>query len=791
MHFTNDLRIGEGVEVTIAPGSIFKLPYGAQLEVDGSLQAIGTLTEPIVFTATSDDTIGGDTNSDAEEIDVVPGSWNAIWLDSSDSVLDHVQIRYAGNQSNPGNNSWRTSALHIRNAASPTIRNSQVVHAENTGVYVASGSPQFQGLHVEGAGREAIYAELEANPLYVDVSAKDNVFDRVTLNTNNETLAADRTWDFAGLPVHFTNDLRIGEDATLTVQAGTVVKLPHGAHLEVDGSLKALGSQEMPIIFTSTTDDTIGGDSNGDAGISTGVPGGWNAIWLDSSDSVLDHVEIRFAGNQSNPGNNSWRTSALHVRGDVAPTIRNTEVLDAENVGVYIGDGSPTLENVHVERAGLEALYSELEASPTYENLSAEDNRYDRVTLNTAGKTLTENRTWDFSGLPVHLTNDLKIAEETTVTAVPGTVVKMPHGARLEIDGTLIAIGTQSQPITLTAMTDDTVGGDSNGDGIASTPVPGSWDSIWLNSSSSQFDHVEIRYAGNQSNPGNNSWRTSTLHVRAEDVELSHLTLLEAENNAIEVLNGGHLTLNDSLVVSSGGTGLHVNSGSATVEDTGFFGGQYGVWLDAGEAATVGNSAFDNISVEAVHHAGLEFDKANFQNNWWGDPDGPFDNSAIDGVVNNSPDGQSVSDYVDYDNWKTTQPSLPFGLAIVGVTVLDPVVHHYYSANGTTEDASAEHHGALVGGATYADGREGLAFSLDGVDDYVDLGQWTPGTNWTTAAWIKPSSLPEHRNTIVGGAGRWPRLGNRSFGSRADHCTDSRSKRRTGGTRFWSPAIPF
>ncbi|MCS7091075.1 MAG: CARDB domain-containing protein [Verrucomicrobiota bacterium] len=43
------------------------------------------------------------------------------------------------------------------------------------------------------------------------------------------------------------------------------------------------------------------------------------------------------------------------------------------------------------------------------------------------------------------------------------------------------------------------------------------------------------------------------------------------------------------------------------------------------------------------------------------------------------------------------------------------------------------------------------ALLFDGVDDYVDIGAWSPGSNWTVEAWVRPMSLAAGRRTIVGG----------------------------------------
>jgi len=43
------------------------------------------------------------------------------------------------------------------------------------------------------------------------------------------------------------------------------------------------------------------------------------------------------------------------------------------------------------------------------------------------------------------------------------------------------------------------------------------------------------------------------------------------------------------------------------------------------------------------------------------------------------------------------------------------------------------------------------AVYVDGGDDYVDVGAWSAGTQWTLEAWVRPVSVPGGRRTIVGG----------------------------------------
>jgi fibronectin type 3 domain-containing protein len=43
------------------------------------------------------------------------------------------------------------------------------------------------------------------------------------------------------------------------------------------------------------------------------------------------------------------------------------------------------------------------------------------------------------------------------------------------------------------------------------------------------------------------------------------------------------------------------------------------------------------------------------------------------------------------------------------------------------------------------------ALQFSGGNDYVNVGNWSPGTQWTIEAWVKPNAAPSGRHTIAGG----------------------------------------
>src|SRR5436190_17579667 len=101
-----------------------------------------------------------------------------------------------------------------------------------------------------------------------------------------------------GVVQQVTGNIHVPAGATLIVQAGAIVKFNYGDNnLNVDGTLNAHGTLAQPIIFTSYSDDSAGGDTNNN-GASSGGHGDWGAIQFNagSTNNLLDHVEVRSGG---------------------------------------------------------------------------------------------------------------------------------------------------------------------------------------------------------------------------------------------------------------------------------------------------------------------------------------------------------------------------------------------------------------------------------------------------------------------------------------------------------------
>ncbi len=284
------------------------------------------------------------------------------------------------------------------------------------------------------------------------------------------TITTDTTWTTGNVYVVQNCALIVQAGATLTIQPGVVVKFLNGsdvvaAGLRVDGSLIAQGTAEQPVVFTSLADDSAGGDTNGN-GNSNGTKGDWHGMVLtNGSETILDHVSVRYAGGGFNFKLNGWSEAQIKVQQGARFTLTNSEVRDGGWLAVYLnGQGlTPTIRNVHFSGHNYDytVYQSTPNMQPTYADLTFSNNTRNTVSIGGTYTTLTQDVTLggtNFEIAPCGYTAcPLTIPSGRTLTIMPGTTLTF-NGAPARIivaeGGRLIAEGTATQPITITSATE-------------------------------------------------------------------------------------------------------------------------------------------------------------------------------------------------------------------------------------------------------------------------------------------------------------------------------------------------
>jgi len=186
------------------------------------------------------------------------------------------------------------------------------------------------------------------------------------------------------------------------------------------------------------------------------------------------------------------------------------------------------------------------------------------------------NQTWPGSQL-YHITSDVTIPSGVTLTIQPGAVIKFDPYTSLVVGpgGQLVAQGTVAQPIYFTSIKDDSIAGDTNGDGNATSPAAGDWRWIYVDDqASATLDHVLISYGGGTSS-GN--WdATGVIRTNGSPtVRISDSIIRQSFYDGILTL-GGTLTLTNSVLTGADrainaqpGSTVHVYSSTIDSNNTG------------------------------------------------------------------------------------------------------------------------------------------------------------------------------------------------------------------------------
>jgi hypothetical protein len=179
---------------------------------------------------------------------------------------------------------------------------------------------------------------------------------------------------------------------------------------------------------------------------------------------------------------------------------------------------------------------------------------------------ITSDTTWTIAGSPYIVTGNVLVGNGVALTIEPGVTVKFDSDKSLQIDGTLIAIGTSDNRITFTSN--------------EPTPAPGDWGYILFSDASTDalydasdnyisgsiLEHCIVEYAG-----GVNVTNNAALIIDNAYPFILHTTV---QYNSASGIRGmfssvGYFKIDNSFIhynnSNSYAGGIYVGSGGGTV----------------------------------------------------------------------------------------------------------------------------------------------------------------------------------------------------------------------------------
>ncbi len=620
----DDLVVSQGAKLTLTPGTVVKFrDYYDTLWVDGMLMAGGEASQPIIFTSIRDDAAGGDTNGDGSATGPAANDWDSLRLRGPGSVLDRAIVRYGGGD-------WSENVyVSTRDI---TLTNNIISFSAQEGIRFDNVLPAtFTGnTFVDNTGAP-VWAPLGANSHSLAISGNTASGHDANGFVVAGSIGGDVTWDGDdGFPFVVWDDLVVNQGATLTLTPGTVVKFrDYYDTLWVDGTLIADSEESQPITFTSLKDDTAGGNTDGKALLPAGND--WDSLRFrgTSTGSVLDNAIVRYGGGD-------WSENVYVATRDI--TLTNNTIAFGEGEGIRFDNVLPATMtgNTFVDNSGA-PVWAPL--SGNSHSLAISGNTASGHTANgfVVAGSIGGDVTWDGDdGFPFVVWDDLVINQGAKLTLTPGTVVKFrDYYDTLWVNGTLIADGDQSDPITFTSLQDDAAGGDTNGDSGATQPKANEWDSLRFQGSStgSVLDYASVRFGGGD-------W-SENVYVATGAIAIDNSAISYSNEHGIR-FDGASPRLTGNTIAENAASGVYTQNGAQPI---------------LRQSRITGNKQYGIFNQDRSRTIDAE-------DNWWGSVKGPNDPSNEGGgLYNPNGDGDRVSDGVDYQPW------LAFTGLLYGVTV--------------------------------------------------------------------------------------------------------------------------
>ncbi len=485
--------------LTIDPGVTLEFDEGVWMSVNsgGSLNAVGTAAEPIVFTGSQ----------------AVRGYWGGLTFYYSNSLnnqLDHVVIEYGGAAD-------EANLMTVGSSSEParlSVTNSTLRNSAGCGFDLRDTTVMTEFANNTVTGNAVAAGDVMPNMIgWLDESSTftGNTVDGLIVRGG--TVSEDQTWAAIGVPYLVRND--IGIRAALTIAAGAELVFDSATTMTMydEGSLSAVGTATDPILLTGSEE----------------VPGYWGGLWCyysNSANNRLEYVTIEYGGASDEANLITVGSSAQPAR----IAVSNCTFRNSAGYGVLLRDttnmtefSSNTLTGNELGAASvMPNMVGWLDAASDYQG-----NGDDVVQIR--GGTISDPQTWQALHVDYFCDNDVNVRADLTIAAGARLVFGQGVAMTVHDDGSLRAVGTATNRITFTGE----------------QATAGYWNGLeyyYSPSANNVLGYVTIEYGGG--NDAGNLYLEGDSQATATNCAFTHSSTYGVYVNVASTINADVATAN-------------------------------------------------------------------------------------------------------------------------------------------------------------------------------------------------------------------------------------------------------
>ncbi len=438
-------------------------------------------------------------------------------------------------------------------------------------------------------------------------------------------ISSDTTFYNSKSPYFVYSSLNVLENKTLTVEAGVNISVGQNLRLDINGTLKSLGTNLNRVAFSSNLASPEAGDwdkiyfaptSQNSQLTHTDIlySGRWisgsgftsAAIEVATADVSFDNILVKdselrglwLKGSDSTIQNSTFDT--INIKGgsvmveidggspQISSSVFRNSSGGSSNYGIGVNGGTPTISNNSLSGANYAMLMAS--ADPVFSGNTATGNSVNGIHLIGESSQIKTDITLE-KDLPYYINSMIYVKNGATLTINPGVEIQIYNtGSGIEVqDGTLDAIGAVDDRITFTNSA-------------------GSWK--WINFTSSASASSEIKYATIENGGYGTFASGAMIKVDSVDVVFDNVEIKNSKTRGIWLIDSDSSITNSlfecnasNFDACSGGSftnvaGLDIQNSSPIVSSSTFNLNRIGIQSDG-----TSTPVFENIMFGAGDEA--------------------------------------------------------------------------------------------------------------------------------------------------------------------------------------------